>query len=238
MHRLDKALVERGIVITRSKATSYIERGYVSVNDEVAKKPSQNIKITDIIKLLNIDKYVSRGGEKLEAAIEHFSVSLKNKVILDIGSSTGGFTDCALSYGAEKVFSVDVGTNQFDNNLRKNTKVHLYEKTDIRNFDLKDTVDFVCVDVSFISLSHIIPEIKRFLKDKGETIVLVKPQFEVGRGNLNNQGLVTDTSLYKKVIDSIEEKLLENDFSLVGVIDSPIKGGSGNREFLIYAIKK
>lgn len=239
--RLDTALYQRGIANTRSQAERYVKEGNVLVNGKVELKPSKDVSEKDLLTILEKQKYVSRAGDKLDKALESFGLknSLKNKIALDIGSSTGGFTDCLLRHGVQKVYAVDVGTDQFDKRLTTESRVVLMEKTDIRDVvSLPELVDIIVVDVSFISLSHIVPRLKKFIKNKAEIVLLIKPQFEVGKENINRQGLVKDESLYGGVLDKIKLLCLENNFVLKDIIDSPILGGSGNKEFLLHAIHK
>lgn len=238
MTRLDLEIVNRGLTKSRKIAQDLIESGDVFLNDTVCLKASKNILDSDNIKVQNLPKFVSRGGLKLEAALLHFGISsLKNKNVLDIGSSTGGFTDCAIKFGAEKVLAVDIGTMQFDESLRANKKIELYENTDIRSFQIKEKVDLIVMDVSFISLTHIIKILDNFLKEGGSVISLIKPQFEVGKGNLDKKGLVKNSSMYEEVLSKIKKEFEDNSFKVIEVIDSPILGGDGNKEFLIYVKK-
>jgi 23S rRNA (cytidine1920-2'-O)/16S rRNA (cytidine1409-2'-O)-methyltransferase len=212
-----------------------ISSGKISVKGRIAEKASQEVHDGDLVHVLETQKYVSRAGYKLEGAIREFNLNLKDKTILDIGSSTGGFTDCVLQHGARRVIAVDVGTEQFDAELKKDPRVELHEQTDIRNFLPKNKVGFIVVDVSFISLEHIIPYFKKLLIDGGEVVLLVKPQFEVGRELVGKGGVVRD-GVRIQALQKIQQKLTENGFILKGSMDSPIHGGSGNKEFLIYAI--
>lgn len=235
MTRLDHEIVRRGLLKSRTLAQKAIEEGGVLVEGIVAKKGSKEVGPTSSIVVSFSMPYVSRGGLKLEKALADFGLKdLKGKVILDIGSSTGGFTDCALAHGADKVYAVDVGSVQFDETLKKNPKIELHEQTDIRSFVLPEQADLIVIDVSFISLTHIIPLLEKFLKKGGDVVALLKPQFEVGRGNLTTKGLVKNEALYEEVFQKIEKSLEENNFKNIQRIESPIEGGDGNKEFLIH----
>ena len=237
MSRLDIELTVRGICKSRAQAQLSIKESNVLLNGNICLKPNKEIKESDILSLVQIPKYVSRGGDKLEAALNAFGIkSLSGKIGLDIGSSTGGFTDCLLQNGVSRVYSVDVGTAQLDKILRDDGRIVVLEKTDIRALkNLPERVDIIVIDVSFISLDHIIPVLRHFLKQNGDVIALIKPQFEVGRGNVNRQGLVTDKNLYLEVIEKIKKCFILQNFEIGGVITSPIVGGTGNTEFLIHA---
>ena len=231
--RLDNYLVEKGFFESRTKAKSIITSKLIMVNDKTIDKPSFDIKDTDIVKVLNDNcPYVSRGGLKLQGAINFFNLDFNDMVILDIGSSTGGFTDCALQHGAKLVYAVDVGKNQMHESLRNNPKVKLYEETNIKDIDnFEEKIDYVLMDVSFVSIEYIIDFIYKFVKEAKAFICLIKPQFEVGKMYLKG-GIVKDKSLYKKVLESIISKLNEYNLGIYDLKLSPIKGGSGNIEFL------
>ena len=240
MARLDMELTMRGLCKSRAQAQLSIKESNVLLNGNICLKPNKEIKESDILSLVQVPKYVSRGGDKLAAAIEVFGIkNLEGKLALDIGSSTGGFTDCLLQNKIAKVYAVDVGTAQLDSTLRTDPRIVLMEKTDIRSLKfLPERVDIIVIDVSFISLDYIIPILGHFLNPKGKVVALVKPQFEVGRGKVNRQGLVTDQSLYKEVLEKIEKSLSLQGFEVSATMTSPITGGTGNTEFLVYAIKK
>ncbi len=268
MARLDIEIVNRGLAKSRALAQSYIDCGDVMVNAIVADKASKNVSENDEIVIKNKLKYVSRGGLKLEKALIEWLPPLEGGLVwglneficLDIGSSTGGFTDCLLQHGASHVTAIDVGTNQLDASLRENKNITLYENTDIRElknilenkFDKNRTTyeegiikrfDIITIDLSFISLTKVIPCLsvfcfdKKYKKDHSNStkiIALVKPQFEVGKGNLNKSGIVKDEALYDEVINRIKNCFEENGFRYINDIESPITGGDGNREFLMY----
>lgn len=240
MARLDIELTVRGICKSRSQAQASIKESNVLLNGNICLKPNKEIKETDTLALVQIPKYVSRGGDKLESAIISFGLGdLKDKVALDIGSSTGGFTDCLLQAGVSRVYAVDVGTAQLDPMLRSDPRVMVFEKTDIRSVKtLPERVGIIVVDVSFISLEYIIPTLGHFIQPRADIIALVKPQFEVGRGKVNRQGLVTDESLYAKVLEKISKSFISHGFVVEKIIDSPFLGGTGNREFLAHVSKK
>jgi len=235
--RLDVFLVNKGFSESRSKAEEIIKSGKVKVNNKVIKKPAL---LVDSYVNIEIESafcpYVSRSGEKLAEALKTFWINVKDKTCLDIGASTGGFTDCLLKNGAKLVYAVDVGKNQLHPSLRKNDKVVSFEEIDIRNFSLpKNTkVDFVCVDVSFISVIPIAKLIKRFLKPTGEAVILIKPQFEVGRGNLNKRGVVKDLSRSQQAVKEILRIVQREGHRIKGPIASSLKGKAGNQEFLLY----
>ncbi|MEN9852673.1 MAG: hypothetical protein RI996_616 [Candidatus Parcubacteria bacterium] len=237
MSRLDIELVNRQLSKTRSQALHFIKESNVLLNGIVCTKPNKEIKETDTLALVTEPRFVSRGGDKLSAAIEHFAIVFNaGSVALDIGSSTGGFTDCLLQAGISRVYAVDVGTKQFDETLKKDKRIVLLEKTDIRSLQsLPERVSVVVIDVSFISLTYIIPILRHFINKDAQILMLVKPQFEVGRGNVNRQGLVTNPDLYLEVIEKIKNTCIENSFKVIGYMESPILGGTGNTEFILYA---
>ena len=220
--------------MTRSKAKDLIKRGRVSVDDNIIEKPSFDVTDKNIIKI--IDKgniYVSRAGNKLEAAILNFDVDLHEKSCLDIGSSTGGFTECPIRFGAKEVYSVDVGKDQFHKSLKGIDKIHLFEETDIRDFSKNDLVfDIIVCDVSFISIEAIIDDIAKMSKENTEVIVLIKPQFEVGRKGVSKRGIVLDPSKHLKAIENVKNAFDMHGSKPCGIIESPIKGKAGNKEFL------
>ena len=230
--RLDRYLAETGRTSSREKAAERIRAGAVLVNGKVISKPSAEVSDADEIRISENSRYVGRGGYKLEKALSVFPVSVSGKVCLDVGASTGGFTDCMLQHGAAQVFAVDVGTGQLVSSLRADSRVVSLEKTDIRTLS-PFAVDFVCADVSFISLTYILPALRTFLPEGGDAVVLVKPQFEVGRHRLKN-GIVTDRSLQERAIEDVMCSARASGFSALGLIPSPISGGDGNREFLLY----
>lgn len=239
MH-LDRLLVERGLVDSREKAQSLILAGQVLVNDQKVEKCGALVRAHALLRLLGKPpKYVSRGGLKLEDALDHFRIDPDGKVCLDIGASTGGFTDCLLQRGAAKVFAVDVGTNQLDWKLRRNPRVVVLEKTNARYLKFNQIgtqVELVTLDVSFISATLILPALPPLLTPQAEALVLVKPQFEVGRRQVGKGGIVRDPHLHQEAVARVSRKLLELGFSQLASTESALPGASGNREFFLHAI--
>jgi 23S rRNA (cytidine1920-2'-O)/16S rRNA (cytidine1409-2'-O)-methyltransferase len=238
MMRLDLFLVEKGYFKSRNKAHDEIIKGAIKINGKVIKKPSFICEDTDLIEIddnLTL-KYVSRGGLKLEGAINSFKLDFKDKVILDIGSSTGGFVDCALKHGAKLVYAVDVGDNQLDDSLRDDKRIKLFENTNIldTNFDIK--FDFVTMDVSFVSIEYLLNGILKYIKDDTTFITLIKPQFELNNMKFKN-GIVKDKKLHLKVLNNVSNALLNSGLGIYDLILSPIKGGDGNIEFLALVKK-
>ena len=233
--RLDIFLVENGYFNSRQKAQNAIKDGAVSVNGKIVTKSNYEcVDFDDISILKETNHYVSRGGYKLEAAIKEFYLDFKDKIILDIGASTGGFTDCALKHGAKLVYAVDVGTDQLDDSLKNRSDVISYEQTNVLDIDSFDhEIDFIVMDVSFVSISKILPAIDKFLTDKNAFVCLVKPQFEVGKRFLKN-GIVKDITMHIKVLENVKDALSFYNIGIEKMTVSPILGGSGNKEFLIY----
>lgn len=220
--------------MTRSKAKDLIKRGKVLVDDKIIEKPSFEVSDENNIKIFDEDNiYVSRAGNKLEAAILNFGVDLQGKICLDIGSSTGGFTQCLIRFGAKEVYSVDVGKDQFHESLKSINNIHLYEETDIRDFSKKGLAfDIIVCDVSFISIEAIVDDITKMSKENTVIIVLIKPQFEVGKDGVNKRGIVLDPSKHLRAIENVKKAFDMHGFKFCGIIESPIKGKAGNREFL------
>ncbi len=239
--RLDIALVEQGFSESREKAKALIMAGIVFVNNQKSDKPGNTVKPDDIIEVRGETlKYVSRGGLKLEKAVAAFSLKLNDFICADIGASTGGFTDCMLQNGASKVYAIDVGYGQLAWKLRTDERVVNLERTNFRYVtqnEVPELLDFASVDVSFISLSHILPVMRTLLKDGGTAVCLIKPQFEAGKENVGKKGVVREKSVHISVIMKIIDLTLENKFSLLGLDFSPVKGPEGNIEYLCY-IKK
>ena len=240
--RLDLILVEREIFETREKAKREIMAGNVIVNEQTVTKAGTNFNDDEktVIRIKDRLKYVSRGGLKLEKAIKVWELDFLGKTVLDIGASTGGFTDCALQNGAKKVYSVDVGTNQLDWKLRNDERV-----VSIKNMHIKDLepenlknekMDFIVIDVSFISLTKVIPYLNKFLNTEGKVIMLVKPQFEVGKEKIGKNGIVTEEQYHDEAIKKIISFIKDNSYKLIGVEESPIRGTKGNKEFLMLII--
>ena len=237
--RLDVLLVEKGFVQTREKAQALILAGRILTGDKLLNKPCLKIDENTEIRIKGeLDQYVSRGAYKLKGAIETFRVHLKDKICLDVGASTGGFTQICLENGATKVYSVDVGHNQLDWLLRKDPRVVSMEGVNMRLANetlLPEKVDFVCIDASFISLKLILEPTQKQMKTGAEIIALIKPQFEVGKENVGKGGIVQDAELHQEVIREISSYMEKIGFNVLGVIESSIKGQTGNKEFLIYA---
>ncbi|WP_026748074.1 TlyA family RNA methyltransferase [Leptotrichia trevisanii] len=237
--RLDLILVEREFFETREKAKREIMVGNVIVNEQVVTKAGTMFKDNDElnIRIKEKLKYVSRGGLKLEKAIKTWDLDFSDKLVLDIGASTGGFTDCALQNGARRVYSVDVGKNQLDWKLRNNEKVVSLEEMHIKDLKEEDIgnekADIIVIDVSFISLTKVIPYFEKFLKKNGKIVMLVKPQFEVGREKIGRNGVVENEEYHDEAIKKIISFSKECGYELAGVGDSPIKGAKGNKEFLM-----
>ncbi len=232
--RLDVVMTKKGLARSRTAAAVLIETGKVLVNGVIVGKASAQVEEDAEIVVTEQLRYVSRAGDKLQAALDTFNIIVAEKTALDIGSSTGGFTDCLLQHGATKVYAVDVGTDQLDAKLREDRRVVVMEKQDARTLTLQEKVDLIVVDVSFISLEHIIPLIPKFLRDKGEAVLLIKPQFEVGQAHLNRQGVVRDESERKKAVEKIIQKCTQAGLRALGSIESPVVGGEGNIEYLLY----
>ena len=232
--RLDQYLVEKGYFETRNKAKSEIDSGHVKINDKIITKPSFDILGDETIELIDICPYVSRGGYKLDKAIKAFNLDLCNKVVLDIGSSTGGFTDCAIKNGAKLVYAIDVGSNQLHESLRNNDKVISMENTNILDLD-KDKLypfpDILVMDVSFVSIEYLLPGINNFILDDTLFMCLIKPQFEVGNVKFKN-GVIKDRNIHIKVIENVRKELNLYGLDIFKLTSSPILGGSGNKEFL------
>ncbi len=239
--RLDTELVSRGLAPSREKAKALIMSGIVYVNNQKALKAGEEIKPDDTIEVRGETlKYVSRGGLKLEKAMREFSIDLNGKICMDVGASTGGFTDCMLQNGAIKVFSVDVGYGQLDWKLRQDSRVVNLERTNIRyvtNEQIPDAIDFSSVDVSFISLTLVLPVVRNLLSDNGRVMCLIKPQFEAGKGKVGKKGVVREPEIHYEVIDKIMTFMFENGFNVLNLDFSPIRGPEGNIEYLAYAEK-
>lgn len=235
--RLDKEIFLRGLCISRNEAQELILNNKVLVNNIVVNKPARDVKESDEILVIEKRKYVSRGGEKLEGALDYAGLDVSNMMTLDIGSSTGGFTDCLIQKGVKEVVAVDVGSDQFAELLRDSTKIKLFENCDIRNFKKGEEsslkFDLIVCDVSFISLSLIFPEVKRLSQKNTFVLLLIKPQFEVGKGN-TKKGIVKDETLYDVVIKNISDKAKECGVEMLKIFPSSIVGGDGNKEFFFY----
>lgn len=239
--RLDVLLVNRGLAPSREKAKTMIMEGNVFVNNNREDKAGTMFPEDCVIEIHgNTLKYVSRGGLKLEKAMTHFGIVLDGKICMDIGASTGGFTDCMLQNGASKVYAVDVGYGQFAWKLRQDERVVCMEKTNIRYVtpqDIDDALDFASVDVSFISLTKVLGPARELLKEHGQMVCLIKPQFEAGREKVGKKGVVRDKSVHEEVIEKVIGFAMENGFSVHNLEYSPIKGPEGNIEYLVYIEK-
>lgn len=239
--RLDILVYEKGFTDSREKAKAVIMAGQVYVDNQKADKCGtsydENVKIEV---RGNVQKYVSRGGLKLEKAINNFALDLKDKITMDIGASTGGFTDCMLQNGARKVYSIDVGYGQLAWKLRTDERVVNLERTNMRNVtseQVPDKIDFFSVDVSFISLKLILPVARMLMAEDAQAVCLIKPQFEAGREKVGKKGVVRDPSVHVEVVQNIYEFCLENGFDVLNLDFSPIKGPEGNIEYLIHLKK-
>ena len=233
--RLDLYLTEQKLTESRTKAKSLIEGSLVMVNDKIITKCSFDVSDTDTVKIIGDNcPYVSRGGLKLEAAINTFNLDFKDKVILDIGASTGGFTDCSLQHGAKLVYAVDVGSNQLHHTLLDNPKVVSMEKTNVKDLkELPNKIDYVVMDVSFVSVEYLLPFIYKFIKEAEGFVLLIKPQFELGHIKLKN-GVVKDSKTHLRVIENIKKELNKYNLGIYNLAPSPILGGDGNKEFLAF----
>lgn len=227
--RLDKALVERGLATTRSQADNFIRLGYVFLNKKIVQKSGTMVSDSDEIKLEKRETYVSRAGLKLASVAEYFHLNFQDKTVLDIGSSTGGFTDYSLRHGAKKVFAVDVGTDQLHPSLRPNPKIVLYEKTDIRDFYADEAIDIIVGDVSFISLREILPHVAENLMNTNTILVaMAKPQFEAGRHQVN-KGIIKNDKVRRQILSDFED-WAKKYFVILDKKDSEVAGSKGNLE--------
>lgn len=236
--RLDVALVERGLVDTRSKAQSLIMARRVMVNGQYADKPGTQVAAGDELRVVELEHpWVGRGGMKLAHALAEFAIDVSGKTCADIGASTGGFTDVMLKSGAKKVYAIDVGYGQIDPSLRNDARVVNREKVNARYLtaaDFEEAIEFVSIDVSFISLRLILPAVASFLN--GALVALIKPQFEVGKADVGKGGIVRDDAKRKEAVDGVAQFAREMGFDVRGVIESPVKGTEGNVESLMYAL--
>jgi 23S rRNA (cytidine1920-2'-O)/16S rRNA (cytidine1409-2'-O)-methyltransferase len=237
--RLDKSMVERSLAESREKAQALIMAGEVFIDGQKASKPGQLVAPESAIELTSKLRYVGRGGLKLEAALEHFAIDVTGLVAADFGSSTGGFTDCLLQHGAARVHAIDVGTNQLDWRLRSDPRVVVREGVNARYIELTDLgepVDLAVCDVSFISATLILPAMAKVLKPDGRIIVLVKPQFEAGKGQVGKGGIVRDPALHDAACAKVRAAAEALGFT-TQIIPSPITGAEGNKEFLLYGCR-
>ncbi len=237
--RLDVEVESRGLARSRSNASDLIKRGKVTLNGIVKIKPSALVSPHDTIEVTSHERFVSRAGEKLEHALDAFGIDVEGIEAVDIGSSTGGFTDCLLKRGAKRVVAIDVGTDQLAKELRENPLVELHEGTNVRTFDLPSQVKLATIDVSFISLTLVLPKAYEFLKRGGTCVALIKPQFEVGMETAKRyEGVITDEKLQRKTVASIKAFAKKMKFEVKGEIPSPIEGEKGNKEFLLHLKKR
>jgi 23S rRNA (cytidine1920-2'-O)/16S rRNA (cytidine1409-2'-O)-methyltransferase len=235
--RLDQAIVERGLCESREKAQRAIMAGQVLVNQQPARKPGERVSPEDLISLAAQEKYVSRGGLKLEHALQHFQLDVTGQTGIDLGASTGGFTDCLLQHGAAKVFAVDVGQGQLAWKLRQDPRVVVMEKTNARQLtpaDFPAPADLVVIDCSFISLTRILPVTIALLRPSGRMVALIKPQFEAGKAEADKgRGVITDPAIHARVLSEVEAfARAQPHLQWRGVTESPLLGPAGNKEFL------
>ncbi len=241
--RADVYLFENGYTKSRQSAKNLITEGRLLLDGKPCTKPSFEVPDGTTIEIVGDEpKYVGRGGIKLDTAIEEFNITLEGYTCIDIGASTGGFTDCMLQHGAIKVYAVDVGHDQLDNKLLSDNRVINLEKTNIREVDLStfdhSPVDFISVDVSFITLKLVLPKVLELLKSGGRAVTLIKPQFEAGKSNLNKHGVVKSEKVRKMVVNEIMMFAQSLGFTVLGVCQSPITGSKGNVEYLMYVSKE
>ena len=236
--RLDVLLVKKGLAASREKAKAIIMSGIVYVDNQKEDKAGSTFEEEAAIEVRGSTlRYVSRGGLKLEKAINEFKVNAEGKICMDVGSSTGGFTDCMLQNGATKVYAVDVGHGQLDWKLRNDPRVVCMEKTNIRYVtrdDIADDIELSSIDVSFISLSKVLPALKSLLSENAEVVALIKPQFEAGREKVGKKGVVRDKNVHIEVIEAVLSYVKDNSLSICGLTYSPVKGPEGNIEYLCY----
>jgi len=235
--RLDLAVMEKGLAFTRQRSRALIMAGKVLVNDLPMDKPGTKVSEQDNIRLKGEDiAYVSRGGLKLEYALKEFGISPEGFICMDVGASTGGFTDCLLQHGAVRVFSVDVGYGQLAWKLQKDPRVISIERTNIRNLPVEsifEPLDMVTIDVSFISLKIVVPEVLKFIRGKTRILSLAKPQFEVGKGKVGKRGIVRNTGQHERVLKELKDFFEGNGLVCHSIVPSPILGAKGNKEFFM-----
>lgn len=231
--RIDLLLHERGLTPSREKARAMIMAGEIQVNGQIVDKPGQQVSAESEITIRAKPRFVSRGGEKLAAALSAFDINIQDYICADVGASTGGFTDCLLQAGASRVYAIDVGYGQLDYTLRQNPKVIVIERTNARYLsELPERVNLVTLDASFISLKVLLPVIKAWLLPKALVIPLIKPQFEAGREDVGKGGVVKNPDIHKRVLQEVLSFAREQDMDIAGLIRSPLKGPAGNTEFL------
>ena len=236
--RLDKVIKQRRLIRSRSQAQRMIAAGRVKVEGRILTRPGHPIDCEAEIEILSFERYVSQGGDKLDAALEQFRIDPNGLICLDVGASTGGFTDCLLQHGAAKVYAIDVGHDQLHPRLRRHAKVVVREGLNARYLqaqDIGELVEFITIDVSFISLKLILPPLVEILAPKGEIVALVKPQFEVGKDKLPDDGVVKDEALRQAVLSNIRTFIdAETPWSVINQMQSPVEGSKGNTEFLLH----
>lgn len=237
--RIDKLLVERGLASSRTKAQALVMAGVVLVNEQRVSKPSEMCSVDALIRVKGSDdpasRYVGRGGLKMEAALREFKLDVTGLVCLDVGASTGGFTDCLLQHGARRVMAIDVGHNQLDWRLRNDARVEVREGVNARYLkpeDFEETFELAVMDVSFISATKVMPAVTRLLTPSARLVTLIKPQFEVGRGEVGRGGIVSDPLKHARVVEEVNEAARTLGLKLRGLIESPLRGADGNLEFL------
>ncbi len=234
--RLDQRVSQMVPQYSRQQIQSWIMQGKVTVDKQIITKPGQQVA-PDVSIILDIEepKYVSRAGFKLEKALEHFDIDVQGLVVLDAGISTGGFTDCLLQHGARKVYGIDVGYGQVHEKIQGDERVIILERTNLRTLkDVDEQVDLITLDLSFISVLKVMDAVTTLLKPNGQLIVLIKPQFEAERHDVGRGGIIKDPAVHEKVIDRVVSGIQKHGFTSIGVVESPILGGSGNKEFLAY----
>jgi 23S rRNA (cytidine1920-2'-O)/16S rRNA (cytidine1409-2'-O)-methyltransferase len=233
--RIDEAVVARGLAENRSRARALILAGDITVNGEVVHRAGVMVRSTDKLGRAEKPRFASRGGEKLAHALERFDLDVTGAVAADFGASTGGFTDCLLQAGAAKVYAIDVGYGQILDRLRRDERVVVMDRTNVRSLAaLPEPVDLVTIDVSFISLRLVLPPAARLLQPNGSVIALIKPQFEAGPKDVRKGGVVRDPAVHRRVLTEVLSAALDLGFAIQGLIASPLKGPAGNREFLVW----
>lgn len=236
--RADVLLVRKNIFGTREKAKAAMMQGSVIFDGKVQSKAGTLVNEDSIIEVKKPPKYVSRGGFKIEKAISEFNIDVKDKVLIDVGVSTGGFTDCLLKKGARRIIAIDVGYGQIDLKLRNDSRVFLLERTNIRylrNDKIPEKADMAAIDISFISVLKILENLSDLLKEKRELLILLKPQFEAGKDSVGKKGIIKDAEVHRKVIEKVSKGICDRGYEIVGLTYSPILGAKGNIEFWIYA---
>ncbi len=238
--RIDKLLVDRKLAPSRERAQALIMAGLVLVNNVPVTKAGQTVKEDAVIRIHGEDHpFVGRGGVKLEYALKEFKIEVKDKICADIGASTGGFTDCLLQHGAKKVYAIDVGYGQLAWKIRQDGRVVVMERQNVRDLEkLPDEIELCVIDVSFISLDKVFPHVDKFLDREGAVITLIKPQFEVGRGNVGKGGIVKDPKLHGECVKNVCNAATSLGWQVKGTTTSPIKGADGNVEFLAWFVKR